>query len=552
MTPVPDRPPLDLVHEICNIGQRSFGQDYVGRIALNLVRVLGCRYALIGVPAMSDTPAIQTLAVAAGDTLVENFIYELAGSPCEIVLSGRRVCGYPSNVAQTFPEDLLLQTMAVESYFGAPMIDDSAELRGLAVILDAAPAGNPQTLAAVLEFVASRVAVELDREQQRADRAAHAVQSVQRSNLETLGALATGIAHDFNNVLAGILGQLELIEMKTPPQSAIREHLSNARETAERARHITRRLMSFARVDEASGEGCRAHEIIEATAEVAQHTLRQRLSFELHLKATHDQVRMDRGQLQQLLINLIINAGDAMPEGGSIKIVTADETIAGPGAEGIGATRLLIAVEDEGTGMSEDVLGRIFEPFFSTKGSGFRFGMGLANVKSIVESSGGSIRIDSEPGRGSRFEILLPIRAIQPAEVARAMPDDTNRQTLLIIEDNRNVRQFMREFLELYDYRVLVAADGQRGLEQLERFGDEIDLVISDINMPGKSGFAILQAILDSRRDLPCLIITGDPSAPAPKQLYDLPNLGLLDKPFLGDELLAEVRKMLPPTTVAA
>ena len=545
-----DRSPLDLVNEICNVGQQLFGLDYVRQVALNLARALQFRYALIGVPKDQKVPAVQTLTVVAGGKVVDNFVYELDGTPCENVLTGRRVCFHSANVAEEFPKDVLLARMGVESYIGAPMIDAASKLRGLTVLLDDKPCKNCETIGTVLEFVASRIAVELDRENQRADRAMRAHQAIQKSNLETLGTLAAGIAHDINNVLSGILGQIQLMELKTTAEDAIHENIVNAKQTAEQARHIARQLVSFARLDPLAPNRCRAHEIIEATVEVAKRTTRQRIAFEVHLLAEHDTLPMDAVHVQQMLLNLIINGGDAMPDGGTIRVVTSNLTI-GPNDPNLPkGVYFLLEVEDEGAGIAQESLERIFEPFYSTKLGGQGFGMGLANVRSIVGSHNGTVTASSEPGRGARFSISVPIpEALLAAAAARptnsAHAASGKQQTLLIIEDDKNIRQFMREFLSYYDYRVLVAPDSERGLEQVERFGDQIDLIISDINMPGHSGYRLLEELRNRDSELPCLVITGDPAAPQALRLRELSHCGLLAKPFLGDELIAEVQRML-------
>jgi PAS domain S-box-containing protein len=377
------------------------------------------------------------------------------------------------------------------------------------------------------------------------------MQSAQR--LESLGILAGGVAHDFNNLLTPILGESGLALADLPPDSPVRPHLESIQKAARRAAGLTNQMLAYAgqrpiemrSIDLSS----LVHELGDLLASAGGR--RSRIAYELAPELP--EIRGDAAQIGQVAMNLITNAAEALGEaGGEIRVRTG--TVRSPGSAAgrhLGAELepgdyVFLEVEDSGCGMDEAVLGRVFEPFFTTKFTGR--GLGLAAALGIVRSHGGAIEIESEPGRGSRFRVLLPAVAAEPG--AAAAPPETatawsGRATVLLVDDDRGVREFAIEALERCGLRVIAAAGGSEAIDLYARRAQEIDLVVLDRTLPGTAGGDVLSAIRRIRPDAGVVLISGyaqEPeAAPAPAAAVTR----YLGKPFSHEALSGEVRSAL-------
>src|SRR5208282_3569829 len=317
----------------------------------------------------------------------------------------------------------------------------------------------------------------------------------QAQKMESIGQLAGGIAHDFNNLLTVILGQSDQLLRRTEPDDPRHSRLREIREAAEHARWVTAQLLILGRRQTMEFRVLNLNELVQELRLLFERLIDEDILLITDFSPTLGKVKADPGLLQQAMMNLVVNAGDAMPSGGTLTIKTADvEVDAGEASLHPGAATgsyVMISVSDDGVGMPAEVLQRIFEPFFTTKGPDKGTGLGLAMVHSIVAQSGGYVTVRSEPSEGSTFSLFLPsVLDTKPSAVVDAkeggMP--TGSETCLLVEDAGKVRALTTEYLQGGGYTVLQATDGQQALELARSHGSPIHLLITDVVMPGMSG----------------------------------------------------------------
>jgi PAS domain S-box-containing protein len=369
--------------------------------------------------------------------------------------------------------------------------------------------------------------------------------------LEAVGRLAGGVAHDFNNILSIIMGHGELMLANAGADAEARNGLEQIRKAAERAAALTQQLLAFSRKQVLQP---RVMDLNEAVAEV-QKMLTRVIGEDIELAASlHPElapVRVDPGQVEQVLMNLAINARDAMPHGGRIVMETANVDVEGERARELELTAgkyVLLQVSDTGHGMDAATMGHIFEPFFTTKKMGKGTGLGLATVYGIVKQSGGSIQVKSEAGRGSTFRIYLPAAdggARKRAETIARERVVGGTETILVVEDEADLRELTRIFLEGYGYRVLQASSAEQAIEATERYGERIDLLLTDVIMPGMSGRRLAEDVLSRRPQTKILYMTGYTDDMVVQHRVLEPGVQLLQKPFSKAELAVKVRATL-------
>ncbi len=370
----------------------------------------------------------------------------------------------------------------------------------------------------------------------------------QGQKMEALGRLAGGIAHDFNNLLTAILGYADWLEQELPPQDAQkRDHVSEIQKAATRAAGLTRQLLAFSR-----------HQVVQPVVLDVGRTLDElmpmlrRLIGE-HIEITGDTigepppVLADRNQLEQVILNLAVNARDAMPDGGQLRIrleaVHIDHPPSGSGLTPGDWVRL--DVQDTGVGMDAATQARIFEPFFTTKEFGRGTGLGLATVYGIIRQMGGAILVDSTPGRGTTFHIYMrptKLIALESSVVAEAAAPGGS-ETILLVEDEPGVAKLLQQMLHRHGYQVQVADGPARALE-LAAAGDRIDMVISDVVMPGGTGPDLVRTLRADRPGLRTLFISGYADTVLSREGLP-PDTHFLQKPFTGIDMLIKVRQVL-------
>ena len=377
-------------------------------------------------------------------------------------------------------------------------------------------------------------------------------QLLHSQRLEAVGRLAGGMAHDFNNVLTAVLGSIELLLLDTPPDRPHREELDIIRDAAMRAKDLIRRLLAFSARQVLQPTVLDLNRLVTDIGKMLRRLIGEDVKLENALAPELGAVRVDAGQIEQVLVNLAVNARDAMPKGGNLTIRTADVLVDGKGdppAPAIPAGRyVLLGVSDSGIGMGDEIREHLFEPFFTTKPRGKGTGLGLATVYGIVRQSGGYIAVDSAPGRGATFRIYLP-RVDAPLDPTgrpgRVRAPAVGSETILLTEDEPLVRTLARKVLELARYRVLVAASGAEALALAERHEGPIHLLLTDVVMPEMNGRELAHRLASLRPDARVLYMSGyADEAIAQHGVLD-PGTAFLQKPFTPDGLARKVREVL-------
>jgi two-component system cell cycle sensor histidine kinase/response regulator CckA len=338
-------------------------------------------------------------------------------------------------------------------------------------------------------------------------------QMVQNQRMEAIGHFAGGIAHDFNNLLTAIRGFAELARMNVRPDDPVRDDLDQVIAGAQRAAAITRKLLAFTRRQVLVPADVDPAQVITDLLPILEVLLGRDVEIELKFDADHGWVRVDPTQLEQVIVNLSVNARDSMPRGGELVIAVHDlpPTDADrPDPDLTAGPFVRIGVTDTGTGMDEATKSRIFDPFFTTKALGQGTGLGLSTVFKIVAQSGGQIMVETTPGQGSTFNIDLP--RVDRVEVARPGLSEAPLQTtgvVLLVEDEPSVREFARRGLELAGYTVIAAPGGEEALEASERHQERIDVLVTDISMPGISGTVLAARIKETRPGIGVVFVSG-------------------------------------------
>lgn len=373
----------------------------------------------------------------------------------------------------------------------------------------------------------------------------------QSQKMEAVGRLAGGIAHDFSNVLTVITGACERLQDRVGAAPGAATDIESILRNADRAASLTRQLLAFSRQQTLAPQPLDINTLVKKATHLLKRLIGEHIELALDLTSSVVAVEADPTQLEQVLMNLAINARDAMPEGGALKIgvrtVIVDSVFAASHPPMVPGTFVLLEVGDTGTGMSPETLARAFEPFFTTKDPAHGTGLGLSTVYGIVKQSGGYIWIDSELGRGTTFHIFLPPTALQP--ISAEPPKQTaatpvKPATILLAEDEEDVRTLLCELLESHGHRVLEASSPAQALVVSAAYRGNVDLLLTDVVMPGGTGRDLARQLMAKRPDMKVLYISGYPEHGSPGRVLES-GAPFLPKPFTRDLLLTKLAQIL-------
>ena len=379
-------------------------------------------------------------------------------------------------------------------------------------------------------------------------------QLLQSQKVEAIGKLASGIAHDFNNLLTIILGYSQLASDRLEEGNPIRKDIEKIKGAGERAAILIRQLLIFSRKQVLKPKILDLNVVVSDVEKMLGRLIGEDIEFITVLESKLNQVKADRGQIEQVLINLVVNARDAMPEGGRISIqtqnVTFDKDVCKINPESMPGKFVCVNIKDTGFGIRKKILNHIFEPFFSTKKSGEGTGLGLSVVYGIVKQHGGWINVYSEPGRGSTFKFYLPaILAAPEEEVEKAVSIETLKgsdERILLVEDEEDVRQFAVTVLREYGYIVFDVASGKDAQRVFENENGNFDLVFSDVVLPDKTGLQLVDEMLLVKPDLRVLLSSGYSNHKSQWAEIKKRRLQFLQKPYGVSDLLKSIKEMIP------
>jgi len=377
----------------------------------------------------------------------------------------------------------------------------------------------------------------------------------QAQKMESIGRLAGGIAHDFNNLLTVITGYSSALRDRLPAEDPLREYVGEIRRSADRAASLTRQLLTFSRKQIITPKPVDLNALVADTQRMLQRLVGEDVDVVFEPGTQLGLVRVDSDQMNQILMNLAANARDAMPGGGRLTLRTANADL--PSEPELGSVRLfsgpavMLSVSDTGVGISEEARQHIFEPFFTMKEQGRGTGLGLSTVYGIVQQSNGVIEVDSEPGRGTTFTLYLPRIEGRPEQDSATNSTGSLRgsETVLVVEDQDDVRRLIIGTLRYYGFHVMEAANGGLALLEADRYSGQIDLLLTDVIMPDMSGRVLADRLKESRPGTKVLYVSGYSGELIAHRGVLNAGVAYLPKPFTPEVLAAKVRQVLGPSS---
>jgi two-component system cell cycle sensor histidine kinase/response regulator CckA len=375
----------------------------------------------------------------------------------------------------------------------------------------------------------------------------------QAQKMEAVGQLAGGIAHDFNNLLMAIMSNAELAALEIPPSGDAASHIDEIKSASRRARALTQQLLAFSRKQMLQPRVLDLNTVVLDAEQILRRLIGETIVMSVTLESKLGQVRADPGQVAQVLMNLAVNARDAMPQGGRLLIESSNRDIDTADARqyrGLKEGRYVgITVCDTGIGMDDDTKARIFEPFFTTKPPGQGTGLGLSTAYGIVKQSGGYIAVDTTLGRGTSFTMLLPrvFEAAEPAapQMQREAPTSAVRGTVMLVEDELAVREATKRMLRKYGFNVIEAKNGEEALGLWASHASDVDVVLTDVVMPSMGGADLVRTLRSKRPNLRVVFMSGYTQGTLEITAVDEAATRFLPKPFTTDQLVATLRELV-------
>jgi signal transduction histidine kinase len=369
--------------------------------------------------------------------------------------------------------------------------------------------------------------------------------------MEAIGRLASGVAHDFNNLLTVITGYSELLLAQGSADESTASGLEEIRRAAERGGSLTRQLLIFSRKQKLSTQSVNLNDLLANMKNMLRRLIGEDITLATTLSPGLGTVRADPGQFEQVVMNMAVNARDAMPNGGRLTIETHNVALATPGVDLPEGAYVMLTISDTGIGMDAETQSHVFEPFFTTKEPGRGTGLGLATAYGIVKSCNGTIGLYSEPGHGTTFKIYLPRidQTVEPAPPeVKGLESLRGTESVLVVEDDPEVRQLIAEILGARGYRVLVSANGQEAIQMLQADPAPVELVVADVILPEVSGPEVVRQVTSLRPGIRALFISGYTDEAVLRHGLLEPDASFLSKPFMPEALARKVREVLDGT----
>jgi two-component system cell cycle sensor histidine kinase/response regulator CckA len=402
-------------------------------------------------------------------------------------------------------------------------------------------------------FSGGRITHYIDIKQDVTEKKKLEAQYRQAQKMEAVGRLAAGLAHDFNNILGIIVGYSDISLRELEPEHLLVKNLMQIKRAAERAATLTKQLLAFSRQQVFYPRVINMNEVVEHLGDMLKRLVGDDVSITLNLSRALRNIKADTGQLEQVVMNLVVNARDAMPEGGQITIETRNETLdenyQRQHEPVIPGNYVMLAISDSGCGMDEKTKSRIFEPFFTTKEAGTGTGLGLATVYGIVKQSGGNIWVYSELQRGSTFKLYFPqvggLAETMPKPLSISQPALGERQRILLVEDDDDLREFIVTILESANYVALAAASAQAATEIIKTRKGDIHLLLTDIVMPNTSGVKLVDILRAEAPTLKVILMSGYAAEMLARYGAGPEGSVFIEKPFTKDALLSKIHAVL-------
>jgi len=550
----------DTLIEIAKGVAPTTGQTFFRSLVRHLTGVLNVNYAVVSEVIRNGGDRLETIAVCKDDEIVDDFGYDIAGTPCELVLE-RQTFTCATNVRETFPDVEILKKLDVDGYIGTPLIDSAGKTLGLLFVLSRRPIENARLAESTLQIFATRAAAELERKRYEEERSRLEQQMRQSQKMEALGQLAGGIAHDFNNLLTAIIGNTEMLQdhvegiPEAPAECGV--SLAQIQRASQRAAGMTRQLLAFSRKQMGRMEAINPNITISEMQSMLQRLIGEHILLKTQLDPSVANVTADPAQLEQVIMNLVLNARDAMPEGGRLTVTTGVIEVETSGHATFGdvepGPHVCVTVSDTGGGIAPETIEHVFEPFYTTKPVGEGTGLGLPTVYGIVVQCGGHLRVDTTKD-GTSFHAYFPVATSEPQvkkESPRPRRETRGNECILVCEDEDMVRELTCKILSAAGYQVLEASDGPQALQLAEQHDDVIQLLLTDAVMPQMSGRELADQMVQRHPYLKVIFVSGYTPDVGKLQGVMGNNTDFMQKPFMPTDLLERVRMLLDESEVA-
>jgi signal transduction histidine kinase/FixJ family two-component response regulator len=502
---------------------------------------------LYGVPLPSGSQNPMSMALHSGvGFIVLGFAMLIAGP--EIGILSLLSSGRPASLLS---KKLLFAAVVLPFVLGLAVLRLPGFFGNTPLLLTILVVAQIIVFTVIIWISASRLDASEEEEELAKEALAASEQMLQQSQkMEAIGVLAGGLAHDFNNLLNVIMGYSELILKDAALPQTQRPKVEKIAKAGQTAAALTRQLLAFSRKQVLQPQTIDLNAIISNTDGYLPRLVKENIVVSTSLGPGLMATVIDPTQLEQILLNLVVNACDAMPEGGKLELETANVVIEEALASQAGVQPgnfIRLSISDTGTGMDAATQARIFEPFFTTKALGKGTGLGLATVYGIVKQSGGFIEVDSKPGRGTTFRVYLPASRLAPTPESQKTEQEQTRgrATVLVVEDSEPLRELVFETLESMGYTALVARDGQQAIRLCNGFVEKIDLLLTDVIMPKMNGPEVMKRIKELRPDIAVLFMSGYTNDVMLRHGVSKADVSFIQKPFSSAELMHKVREAL-------